>query len=132
MERPNWVRERGHCTPAMALRSLAEIVKQDVQEMNGLPTTRESNRAYRVVCVSGEQQFKVEQHQQQPSVLLNTCVFEVLDEKKVRVRPPVPIDSFCVSICWDTTNDQCIYQIDDRPVALWQVSKRALEALFFD
>ena len=116
----------------MTLLALAEVVKQDVEEINTLPATRERHLAYRLVRVEGEERFKVEQRQQNPDVLLKTCVFEVMDGKKVRVQPPAPTETFCVSICWDTTNDCCVYQIDDITVALWEISKRALEVLFFE
>jgi len=116
----------------MVLQSLAEIVKQDVQEMNHLPETRACNREYRVVDGKGTQQFTVEQHQTQPAdVVLETCVFEVRDAQ-VWVQPPAPLSPFHVSLGWDLTNNQCVYQIDGWHVALWEVSKRALEALFFE
>ena len=128
-QRVKWVEKRGRCTPEMALLALAQIVEQDVEEMNALPAKRRHDQTYRIVKSEGQEGgLSSVQVYQQPTGS-RKATFE-LEPEGIRIDA-YPHPTMHVTICWDAESLTCHYCLEKKILAAWQVSRQALEVLFF-
>ena len=135
-ERVNWVAERSQCaTSRLALISLAQIVEQDVKERN--QTLQEEGKAYRYHVLKNSSplsQFRVVRGSDNPNDTAPSSLIATFEEEEdgIRVQPP-RATTFHVTMFWCATDHACRYFIDDtEAVQLWEISRRALESLFFE
>ncbi len=134
--RVNWVRERGNCNVNTAFRELTEIVEQDVQTMNEL--LQENCKGYRyeflpatssslslemvqVRRAKGEAKVGIEE----PTVTFSK------KRNGLRIARP-KANELLVTCEWCESEVACRFFLDNKTVALWEVSRKALEPLFFE
>jgi hypothetical protein len=128
----NWVKARSECSLVPVFAALREVVDSDVKEVNELNRPRlrftlnpEAGSASKFVVI----------RQQDMSGFFQafTVVFELKDDAIVvtardQTGNGKPLFSAKPSLKPD---GQCMLDIDGEPCFLWQVSRKALEALFF-
>lgn len=126
---PNWVRDRADCNLAVTFNALFSVAKRDVAEANRVealtsPSTdfaiqRENGGIEPTFCVSrrvGGNTVKEVQFQQSP---MEICI------------DPTNGEAFRVRAQWDSSKNCCELFVNDVPCEVWQISKKALEQLFF-
>ena len=133
--RVNWVRERLLCTLEDAFRSLRAIVEEDIAEMNAWLNTHEKGYRYEI---SSDEQAKEEfgVHRQLASRENRPEEYDVRVEinreaRGIEVRIPAENILLSLSVEWCEQDVACRYFLDNEPVALWEISSKALEPIFF-
>jgi len=114
----NWVKARSKCSVASVFALLAEVVDSDVKAANELPGNARFrfNKYDRKLIVLPVTEFPV------PIVFeLAGAVINISKEETAlfTARPSL------------MTDGKCRLEVDGETLELWQVSRKALEALFF-
>lgn len=118
----DWVTARFGCSPSNAFQSLAEMVKVQVSTANEL--------------LNPERGFLVHVHpkeiivvRSQPKERVANVIFE-LSRTDISVRSGDEQPSLR-AIPSLSAEGECMFEVDGQIVKLWQVSRSALEPLFF-
>ncbi len=124
----NWVEARRICTPKLQFDLLAEEVKSNVECINKLESR---NGAWTFERKPNEKITVARYVENFPD---SSIVFRLSKEAIVVTRPDghgnhTPLFEAISRLLDDTS---CKLEIDHVPVEIWQVSRRALESLFFD
>jgi hypothetical protein len=116
----NWVKARSACSLKSVFLLLAEIVDSDVKAANELPEGRRFSleRQDRKLIV-------IRESRESPAAI----VFE-LSATEIRVREAEK--TLFVARPSLERDGKCRLEVDGDPLELWQVSRKALEELFFE
>ena len=130
---PNWVAERARCNLSGMFAALIERLKEDVREINRLPSARRGDHQFDAGMVPGcgSSSFQVfwrmesnPNHTSGGGVLfdLNTTSmsFQRPHEEKTMIVPQ-----------WNHSGTKCELFIGDKKYELWQISQMALCEFFF-
>lgn len=130
---PNWVSERAKCTVDLAFRALAEIIDRDVEEANSLSDDIRKGYTFAIEHNGEGLQYRIQVRRNPPPNAFGFETKSVTFEKSERqIRIKGDWDSFVVLPKWDTETATCKLQIDGSTLKPWEISRRALERLFFD
>jgi len=121
----NWVAARSQCSLKRVFETLAEIVDSDVKAANELP-----GRKAQFHVNGGDKKLVVSRDKSvETATPVSTVVFELFpaeisvrhgrDTKLFSARPRLNDDG------------ECMLEVDGQALRLWQVSRKALEDLFF-
>ena len=121
-ESVNWVRRRHECSLDFVFGHLLyKQIEEDVREANELISTR---RAQRFTVEKNKSIYVQRDRNTQYQVVVN------LEDDAIRVSP-YKDSAFFVTQRWDDETAESILCDDGTPVEPWQISRRALSALFF-
>lgn len=117
----DWVNVRSKCTLACVFEMLKHQVEKDIATQNALP----DHRQFEIVH-GGSNSFTVMRHD---STGIKGALFNLSEKIEVRT-----IKRELIFEAGITLNDagRCLLEVDNQPRELWQVSRRALEKLFFE
>ena len=129
MQTESWVAVRIACTAHMQFEALVEIVDMDVSAVNMLPPDQRNHCTFALVREGDA--FQVQRRKKGESLLF--VEFGISRQglyTKNNLRWGTG-EKFTVSVNWNTESGVCQLTIDDTPVSLQDVSRRALHPLFF-
>ena len=123
----NWVAARAECSPDRAFHALAEVVDSDVKAANGLRRSGVSFHFHgeatgKIVVIRELDRGGVKE--------LRSVVFELISGEIVTKKGPENSVLFS-AVPSLNRNGECLLEIEGDSYELWQVSRRALESLFF-
>jgi hypothetical protein len=118
----DWVRARAKCSLQAVFALLRESVDSDIKTFNEVqpadnPVVLNSQRGKMIVARMG------------PTGIGENIVFE-LERSHITVRRGLEAVLFTAKPRLDDNGD-CILDVNDQPLQLWQVSRKALEDFFF-
>jgi hypothetical protein len=126
----NWVHARAHCSLEGVFHILHEIVDSDVKDVNALKrqgvTFRLNTDATRKIIVARDRDLG--------GVIESTgIVFELFPDKiTIAHKQGALIDKSLFSAVPSLNEDgECLMEVNGKSLKLWQVSRKALENLFF-
>ena len=117
----------------MALLALRTLVKDDVEEMNALPHERRRDYTYTLFIheeKGAASPFEVKRTRDGTQASAESSKFE-LEDAGLRIHPHGAA-TFHVTVCFNAKDLTCHYQIDHHEVQLWEISRKALETMFFE
>ena len=122
----DWVPRRVACTTRGLLKLLKAHVRSDIDQFNQQSGTTgtyqvENGRGYMFQVTTRER-------------IDDAVIFRVQGDA-VTVHIGVETwgkESFAITHAWDQATATCVLTVDDEPLALWQISQRALLPLLFD
>lgn len=141
-DHPNWIEARTKCNLDAWLDLLSKIMRTDVNRMNAqiehsnasAPTV--DNRKFGC-SIDGSEQVTI--------VKLMPVGVPSYDPPEVRLSvegevlrctrygiDSAEVEAFDVEIVWDADHSKCQLRVRQETLEPWQISKRALEPLFFD
>ena len=123
----NWVEARSNCTTGLHFNLLAEQVESDVEHMNRLTKTNNT------VWMFNRQNGKIIVHRSVDGLADCSVVF-THSEADIAVKRSDHhgnTTALFQAIPHLLGDQRCTLEIDTAPVEIWQVSRRALESLFF-
>ena len=138
---PNWVKSRADCNLSLCFDSLREIVSRDVEEMNKL--SKEQRREFHYVISGGTGVADVFQVDQKDDDALHRSWDTRVHFARRRDLGAESIEisrvgqssgketKVVVRAQWDSEQSRCRLLIDDAEIEVWQISKKALEPMFF-
>ena len=120
---PNWVAVHSACTLPNVFRSIRQRVEADVKARNDI---RPHSSPYEFTIGEGDDEFKVSLKHPE----IHKSVFFSLTKNAIVILDDKRIKMFEVT---STFNDksECILSVDHEPRELWQISRLALEGIFF-
>ena len=126
---PNWVMDRADCNLAVTFNALFSVAKRDVAEANKVEALTSPSTAFAIQRENGgiEPTFCVFRR------VRGNPVQEVLFRQfpmEICIDPPNG-ESLTVRAQWDSGKNRCELFVNDVPYEVWQISKKALELLFF-
>jgi hypothetical protein len=122
----DWVKLRAGCSLENAFRLLADRVQFDVNSMNKV------SPATTFTLTTEDERLFVAKTRDVNAGSSHGVVFKLLGEgiRADRVVPPIEEPLFLATSAL-TTAGECKLHIDGEPFELWQVSRKALDSLFF-
>jgi hypothetical protein len=127
----DWVKTRAACSFEIVFRELTEVIDSDVKRANSL------NRPGLVFKVSApaDDKFIVSRTKDMSGILDSAVIVFELTRNEIKVRQAVPnpqAELFTAKPVL-TANGKCLLEISGQtePFELWQVSRKALDDLFF-
>jgi hypothetical protein len=127
----DWVTARSKCSLRGAFQILTEVVETNVERANALPDSNysfESKRLDQRLVVTATLESMLGQG-------YATVVFHLRDSEIAVTRSLHPTArselAFSAKPCFTAEGD-CVLEVDGVPLQLWQVSRKALEPLFFE
>jgi len=120
----NWVRECSKCSLSGAMFNLRETVDNDIKAFSGLSTNRQFE-----ILDKGPQKFIV-RHKDGTHDFPQAIVFETDSiNNRISIRAGTAI---VLAVKPEIGPDgECLLKVDGKYLRFWQVSKEALESLFF-
>lgn len=120
----DWVSARFYCSLQAVFETLAEVIKTDAEVASKLfapdRTFKVTVQPQKIIVVRAEREAGT------PSSIVLELSALGITVKKGRSGEPV-FDARPVM----NEEAECMLEVDDRPLKLWQVSRKALEDLFF-
>lgn len=133
-EDTNWVAAHARCNLSSIFEALIERVRQDVKEINKLPSER-------------RQRHKFESHMDNGSISIRTFIVDWYkeDNSNNRSKGNVLFTENCTSITfqqtngkptsvvpqWNESETKCDLNIDGKKCEMWEISQMALGYFFF-
>lgn len=122
----NWVEARANCSLGNIFQILSEVVDSDVKAMNGLHLTNltfslSSEAMRKIVVIRGRRRLE--------TTVEVKVVFELLPDR-IKVSQGSELVFFAVPSL--SEEGECLLDVDGETLRLWQVSRKALESLFFE
>ena len=129
MDPPNWVKARADCNLAMTFDALFSVARRDVEEANNIEALTKGRFSYAVQQEDGgtEPAFSVTRNMNGCPV--DTVVFQQFDHVIQVSRTKG--DGFSVTARWNSAGCRCELFVQDVRNEIWEISKGALEPLFF-
>ena len=132
-EIPNWVYERARCNLAGMFDALFQRVREDVREINKLPSTRRKGHKFDTVKDPGypDTSFHVYWRNEANENILSPeqVVFEQ-NTTSISFRKPGG-DNVLIVPRWNEAETTCDLLIDNNKFELWEISQIALCDFFF-
>lgn len=122
----DWVRARAGCSLEKVFRLLADRLQFDVDSMNKM------SPATTFTLTKEDERLLIAKTRDIGGGSSHGIVFKLLGEgiRADRVVPPIEEPLF-LAIPALTTAGECELHIDGHPLELWEVSRKALDLLFF-
>lgn len=125
----DWVTARSECSLKRVFMILAEVIDSDVKAANELKIQRTQFAVNR----DGADKVIVIRSRQMGGEEIDTVTFQLRGDRIVVYPadargPRPPLFSASASLNQD---GECFVEVDGQPLKLWQVSRKALEDLFF-
>ena len=131
----NWVRARAECTAEKMFLLLAERVEADTKEISKLVDGRSVTFAYDPPSEVNKPSFRVVRKRNAAGVNEGKAVTFELESNKIVVRDVDPrgdrSERLTVGYELDE-NGQCVFEIGSVRISTAEVSRKALESLFFE
>lgn len=128
----DWVTARAECTIAGLFALLVSAIQRDVKRMEAIDKTQGVSRRFVVNATETDCRVMRTPGGHQP--MEAGVVASLASDGRVRVdaiQPNHERRSMFTAAVHLQEDGQCRLAIDDAPLPVWQVSKRALEDLFF-
>lgn len=128
----NWVKARADCNLDLSFRALRSVVKRDVQIANEIPalTQQGTKFVFHTEAQGHYPMFGVRRLMGGQST--GQANFEQLPHQiTVDFGSGSSRDALAVTALWDDEECACRLMVDGVPCEVWEVSRRALEWLFF-
>jgi hypothetical protein len=127
----DWVKARSNCSLARIFQTLAEVVDSDVQSVNSLARERVSfhinTQATDKIIVTRDREKGVAHD-------IRTIVFQLTNFSITATAkgPTGEATGMFSAVPNLDENGECLLVVSGDPFRLWQVSRKALEELFFN
>ena len=140
VDHPNWIIARVKCNAEACLKAISEIMRVDAERMNDhidrlnqcapFEDRRKFVHKFKDSRVKVQEVFPGQVLAFTPPYVTFECVADALVAKRHDNEGKVASE-FMVAIEWDADANECRLKIKGKEVEPWQVSRRALEPLFF-
>ena len=129
MTPPNWVKARADCNLELSFQALREVAERDVSIANGIDSITRNRFAFFLQNEEGSHipTFCVDRREGNRPV--DKVLFKMYPQE-ITVHNSQGA-KFCVTAVWDERNCRCNLLIDDDSYEIWQISRKALEPIFF-
>lgn len=127
----NWVHARSECSLSVVFIVLAEVIDSDVKAATAL---NRPGATFKLRRDASDKLVVTRERILQGATLNSTVIFELLADRirvsrmKERNSEPAPFFTAAPNLNRD---GECLLDVDGEPNQLWQVSRKALEDLFF-
>lgn len=128
----NWVKARAECNLDLSFEALRSVVQRDAQVANDTPSLTEGGTVRFSFQAEGQgthPMFAV--HRLREGSVFGQTRFTQHPQKITVDFGPASETSFGVTALWDDESYTCRLMMDGKPCEIWEVSRRALEWLFF-
>lgn len=128
-EPPNWVKARADCNLDLTFEALFTLARRDAAEANEIDALTEGRFKYPIQREAGGAYSMFSVCRQMNGSPVDKVLFERL-QLEIRVSRTRG-EGFSVTPRWNEDECKCDLFIGDEPFEVWQVSRKALEPLFF-
>lgn len=125
----NWVEARAKCSLEQLFIALREVVESDTKEMDRRLIGYRGGTAS--MTMATDTKFIVVKQRDAGGIMVSESVVFERTASGIAVKDGPSQRQILVATHSFTVAGECKLFVDDQPLELWQVSRKALEALFF-
>ena len=127
----DWVYRRASCTDKDVFSWLFNQVKSDVESVNNIGK-RNQRRIFSILGNGARGKFDVCRGQE--PAIEGVMVQFTLRDGQIEIETQLMLEprTFALTREWNLDNAECILHLDNKPMALWEISQRVLYETFFN
>lgn len=126
--RPNWVKDRLDCNTDLKFEALWDVIEEDVAAINAAPDTKRGSCTFRAERENEGPRPCIRVTRRERDGIDMGAVWFCKERDAIRVKG---LNELTVTVQWNAATSSCDFLLNEEPCPLWQLSKRALEPLFF-